>query len=285
MKLDNSFVDNYIAGANGDFVKVYLYLVRHDMIAQVEEIADALNLTERDVKRAIAYWEERDLLVADADVPGACTSEEMDALSENDEFRALLYGLQKYLNTVFSTNDAEIIAFIYEKLKMPADLIEYIFQLCKQKGKTNLHYIEKVAQDWHRRGITSVEAAQDDEVIFAREISMVEKSFGIKGRDLAPSELAYITRWFKEEKHSIDEVEEACSKTILNTGKASFAYADSILNNSGSQNKNGNSVSENTQSKKTAARAGHTAPRKTNFEQRNTELDSDIMEKFNDLIK
>lgn len=282
MKLDNAFVDNYMAGANGDFVKVYLYLVRHGMASQIEEIADALHLTERDVRRAIAYWEERDLLAAEEDVPQTCSEEELEALSENDEFRALLYGLQQYLNRTFTKEDGDIVAFLYEKLKMPADLIEYIFELCRQKGKTNLRYIEKVAQDWHKRGIMTVEAAQNDSVIFAQEISRVGKSFGIKGRDLAPSELAYITRWFKEEKHSMDEVEQACAKTILNTGKASFAYADSVLNKKGdtAEKNSGDAGTKNA-----AAKSGQSSRRKTNFEQRSTELDSDVMDKFNDLIK
>lgn len=53
----NEFIDRYMAVANGEYVKVYLYLLRHDgREIAVGEIADALNHTESDVKRAIAYW-------------------------------------------------------------------------------------------------------------------------------------------------------------------------------------------------------------------------------------
>lgn len=53
----NEFIDRYMAVANGEYVKVYLYLLRHDgREITVGEIADALNHTESDVKRAIAYW-------------------------------------------------------------------------------------------------------------------------------------------------------------------------------------------------------------------------------------
>ena len=52
----NEFIDRYMAVANGEYVKVYLYLLRHDgREITVGEIADALNHTESDVKRAIAY--------------------------------------------------------------------------------------------------------------------------------------------------------------------------------------------------------------------------------------
>lgn len=53
----NEFIDQHMAAASGEYVKVYLYLLRHGMdVSGVSEIADALNHTEADVKRALAYW-------------------------------------------------------------------------------------------------------------------------------------------------------------------------------------------------------------------------------------
>lgn len=55
----NEFIDRYMAEANGEYVKVYLYLLRHQQEKlDVEQIADALNHTETDVKRALLYWEK-----------------------------------------------------------------------------------------------------------------------------------------------------------------------------------------------------------------------------------
>ena len=53
----NEFIDRYMAGANGEYVKVYLYLLRHQSEAlDIGAIADALNHTESDVRRALGYW-------------------------------------------------------------------------------------------------------------------------------------------------------------------------------------------------------------------------------------
>lgn len=53
----NEFIDKYMAGANGEYVKVYLYILRHEgQIRDVGQIADGLNHTESDVKRAVGYW-------------------------------------------------------------------------------------------------------------------------------------------------------------------------------------------------------------------------------------
>ena len=53
----NEFIDRYMVMANGEYIKVYLYLLRHSgREVSIMEIADALNTTEADVKRAISYW-------------------------------------------------------------------------------------------------------------------------------------------------------------------------------------------------------------------------------------
>ena len=48
--------------ANGDYVKVYLYLVRcmQDLQSDITitAIADRLDNTEKDILRALSYWEK-----------------------------------------------------------------------------------------------------------------------------------------------------------------------------------------------------------------------------------
>ena len=55
----NEFIDTYMPKANGDYVKVYLYMLRNGRKQiEVSQVADALELTEGDVRRAIRYWQE-----------------------------------------------------------------------------------------------------------------------------------------------------------------------------------------------------------------------------------
>ena len=61
--LTNEFIDKYMAAANGEYVKVYLYLLRHQNdLVELGAIAEALNHTEADVRRALAYWERMGIL-------------------------------------------------------------------------------------------------------------------------------------------------------------------------------------------------------------------------------
>lgn len=60
----NVFIDEYMAAASGEYVKVYLYLLRHqERDVEIAEVADALNLTEADIKRAMAYWMRQGVLI------------------------------------------------------------------------------------------------------------------------------------------------------------------------------------------------------------------------------
>ena len=64
--VSNVFIDEYMSGANGEFVKIYLYLLRRlnaaDAGFSLSEIADKFEHTEGDVKRALCYWERMQLL-------------------------------------------------------------------------------------------------------------------------------------------------------------------------------------------------------------------------------
>ena len=61
--VSNEFIDRYLAEANGEYVKVYLYLLRHkDEPVSLERIADGLNHTEADIRRAVLYWEKLGVL-------------------------------------------------------------------------------------------------------------------------------------------------------------------------------------------------------------------------------
>jgi DnaD/phage-associated family protein len=62
----NIFIDQFMPSANGAYVKVYLYLLRCFMgncpEVSISSIADRLENTEKDIIRALTYWEKLNLL-------------------------------------------------------------------------------------------------------------------------------------------------------------------------------------------------------------------------------
>lgn len=65
--ISNIFIDYYIPRANGEFVKIYLYLLRSlqsgDTALDLTAVADVFDCTESDVLRTLRYWENQKLVV------------------------------------------------------------------------------------------------------------------------------------------------------------------------------------------------------------------------------
>lgn len=68
--ISNRFIDEYMLAANDAQLKIYLYLIRMmsaRLSTSICEIADTFNYTEKDVMRALKYWEKNRLLTLDYD--------------------------------------------------------------------------------------------------------------------------------------------------------------------------------------------------------------------------
>lgn len=68
--ISNQFIDEYMVAANDAQIKIYLYLIRMTSAGLsfgVSDIADRFNYTEKDVLRALRYWEKQKLLSLDYD--------------------------------------------------------------------------------------------------------------------------------------------------------------------------------------------------------------------------
>ena len=391
VSLPSEFIDKYMLKANGDYIKVYLFMLRNaGRLINPEIIADALELTIKDVERAITYWCKSGILIekeeniakigsgddfeeilltknlptkeeleearrilnaanelykrkenqenimaevntAEEDIKEQAEifdnnadentnqtdietqAEPTDQMREEEEkpklpdrslvdlpklkgdedFQELVFCVQTYIEKIFTPTDTEKLAYLYDVVGMSKDLLEYIAELSVQKGKKNINYIERVALALHEKGITTVEAAKEDNIKFYNENKAVLKAFGIYDRVLAPVESRYVKKWFDEFGFSTEIVVEAISRTVLNTSSQSFSYADGILTRW--HNNNVRTVSDiKAQDEKYDERVKNaTKPANTsskskfnNFEQRNESIESDMQNKFlNELNK
>lgn len=285
--LSNTFIDKYMPEANGEFVKVYIYLLRTLSSAPVsfslEEMADRLLCTERDILRALKYWEKMQLMTLnyvsgeklsgilllspDGNVTPAVSSapparnipDEADAVQEaaaasaadtktttipqpvpltpdriqelkqNEDIVQLLYIAEQYLGKTLSPTDMQKILFFYDGLKFSADLIEYLIEYCVGRNHKSMRYIETVALAWAQEGISTVEMAKNASSRYGKDHFAILKAMGITGRNPVETEITLMDTWLKEYGFSIELIQEACNRTVLQTGQASFQYADKIL--------------------------------------------------------
>lgn len=79
----NVFIDELMADADGEYVKIYLYLLRcmsaPEESFSISGMADKFEHTEKDIKRALAYWEKAQVLRLEYDehhkLTGICLSD------------------------------------------------------------------------------------------------------------------------------------------------------------------------------------------------------------------
>lgn len=267
--ISNKFIDTYMPQADGTYVKVYLYLLRcitgnSDNIT-ICSIADALDTSDRDIVRALAYWERVNLIQIDKNPSGEITSinfmdsdvtissveseeakistvlEEpatsisndeiipMEMLLDNADFREMIAIIEGMLNRPVNNIDISLITNLYSKYNFKSDLIVYLYEVCVDKCNGNSTFIEKVGMDWAAFDVKSIDEADDYSSKYRDTYYGVLKAFGINNRVLGSEEINFLKRWIKEYRFGKDFIVLACQKSLKHTQIASFDYAESVL--------------------------------------------------------
>lgn len=255
--VENVFIDEYMTKANGEYVKVYLLLLRHlqsgDSSLTVSKLADYLECNEKDICRAFRYWEKSGLLKVEYDEnhiisgisfgptssvsevekeePKKTPAKAPSRRNSQSQMKQLYFVAEQYLGRTLTVNDIQKINFFYDSLQFTPDLIEHLIEYCVDNGNKNMRYIEKVAMSWSDEGVTTVEAAKEHTASHNKNTYIVLNAYGIKGRGPASIELDFIRRWYDEYGFSTEIIVEACNRTIENTHQPDFKYTETILKN------------------------------------------------------
>ena len=99
--VSNRFIDHYLADANDAQIKVYLYLLRMVTSAiptSISDIADKFNHTERDVMRALSYWEKLGLIAIEYDAKGEICGVQIPSAGEDRQGGAQIYAMSDYVD-------------------------------------------------------------------------------------------------------------------------------------------------------------------------------------------
>ena len=277
--LPNDFIDGAMCTADGEYVKIYLMILRllgSGLPVTPDILADRLNLTQKDILRAVSYWEKAGLLkpltlqdpaLADRgqtgkesgpkkgvqtesfpdEIPSSLSAEanpsredrsipdkvtltpkELEESREETDLGRTIFMAETYLGRPFSHNELNSLCYIRDQLDFSTELMEYLIEYCAGRGKKNVRYIEKVAIEWYRKGITTVAAAKEESDKYVEHVFPVMKALGLSGRGPAPAELEYIRHWTQLGLPA-DLIIEACSRTLLTVHQPSFQYANSII--------------------------------------------------------
>ena len=159
------------------------------------------------------------------------TLDEKKALCNNQEFSELLSVVETFIKRFLNSTEQETLIFWYDELHLSYEVIIYLVEYCLTKNHSSFRYMNTIALDWAENNIDTIEKAQKYAAICSKAYYSIMKAFGINGRNLVDSEIAFVNKWSKEYAFDIEIIQEACKRTISATSKPSFEYADSILTN------------------------------------------------------
>ncbi len=168
---------------------------------------------------------------SEVEVTNACPDKKPDIkrINTDEDFGALLVAVQQYTGTTLSKASVESFAYMYDVLKLPLEVIEYIVEVCVGEGHKSVRYMEAVARDWYGRGIVTLEQAKVQGVVCQKDVYTVMKALGLSGRNPTPKEKSDIVIWLREYGFDLNIVVEACNRNMDKHHRADFKYVEGIL--------------------------------------------------------
>ncbi len=149
--------------------------------------------------------------------------------SQSEDIERLFTIAESTVGTLLKYTDLNILFSLYDWLRLPVPVIEFIIIICAENNNRNLRYIEKVAIDYAENGIDTVEKAEEYAKLYNRDYKEILKACGNGYRVPTPAEIRYMKKWLTEYEMPLEVILEACDKTILTVGKPGLKYTDKII--------------------------------------------------------
>jgi len=250
--VSNIFIERYMPKARGEFVKVYLLMLKYNFTGEPgvnsTVMATSLNLLESDIVNALNYWNDEGIIklipidnmgnfhieFVDISNEGTTTIEKFNLVEEltNTNNGSMLKDIGKLLGRTLSPSEVETYISWKKDLNFSSELILLLIEFCASKGKTNFRYIEKVAIAWNEMKIKTVDDAQnyirktEDKWGTYREIL---KFLGIRNTDIMKPQEDMLEKWTSTYSYSLDVINKACDICFQRLNRADFKYIDGIL--------------------------------------------------------
>lgn len=250
-EIPDLFFTEYFTQANGDYIKVYLYLnfiSKYNKEIKLNDLSKKLALPISTLQDAIKYWENLELITKKSTgyvvnniqemelhklyTPKISLSKEDIEKNSKDQYRAKAI---ETINTTFFQgimtpswyNDIDL---WFKKYSFDEQVMYSLFKYCFDRSALHRNYVQTVADAWSKN---NVKTYSDLESYYEKQekLSTIKKSISSKlrlSRPLTQFEEAYIEKWTVDFNYSLDIIDIALKKT---TSKAnpSFDYINKII--------------------------------------------------------
>lgn len=203
--VSNLFIDEYMKDANDAQIKVYLYLLRMmnaHLATSVSDMADKFNHTEKDIVRALKFWEKNGLLTLDFDKSKSLVGIHVHELNAADRSK----GAGSPVPSSFIPVPA-------------AEPVSSAGEACPPAEKTVTFEKPSYSADQLRAFKSQQNTAQ---LLFVAESYI--------GRPLTPSEMKTIL-YFTDVLHFSDDLIDYLLQYCVDKGKKDFKYIEKVAVN------------------------------------------------------
>ncbi len=250
-QIPDIFFSEYLSSANGDFIKVYLYLLflsKYDKDIKINDLSKKLGLSLNTIQDAIKYWEEQEVLTKKSNgyilnnlqeielyklykPKTSLSAEQVKKSAENQKrANAIEYINNKYFSGLMPTTWYPDIELWFKKYSFDEEVMIALFSYCFDKSALHRNYIKAVADAWSKNNIKTyndLESYYEKQEKINKIANSISKKLGLN-RGLTQYEFAYIEKWHIDYNFSLEIIEIALKKT---TSKANpnFDYLDKLL--------------------------------------------------------
>lgn len=250
-EIPDIFFSEYLSQANGDYIKVYLYMLflsKYDKDIKINDLSKKLVLPLKTIQDAVKYWEEQGVItkkntgyivnnLQEMELHKlykprtALTADQIQKSAENQQrAKAIEHINSKYFSGLMPTTWYPDIELWFKKYNFDEEVMIALFGYCFDRSALHKAYIQRVAETWYKNNIRTFNdldtyyEKQEKLKVIANTIS---KKLGLN-RQLSEYEFAYIEKWNVEYGYSLEIIEIALKKT---TSKANpnFDYLNKLL--------------------------------------------------------
>ena len=249
--ISDIFFTEYLSQADGNAVKVYLYLYfisKYNKDIKLNDLSKTLNIPIKDIQDALKYWEDKGLLLKKNQGYMIKSIQELELnkvykpkVSLSSEDVANIKHNQKRAKAIESINNDFFqgvmspswygdIDLWFNKYGFDEEVMIALFSYCYSRSALHRSYIETVAQDWAK---AKVKTFSDLDAYSQRKenINLLTKKIKTKlhyNRNLADYEIAYIEKWYTSYHYDMDVIDLALKKAVMKNA-VNFQYIDKII--------------------------------------------------------
>ena len=261
----SALVDQHIKIASEAQLKVLLYLLRHaEEELSDEQLSSALRLSEEEVKNAVDFWIERELLAHSEGVlaPSAAVKTEQKPvipaeekpkkqhtalsrarrpdpdhvsklLRENKLLSQFMEEAQGIMQKTLSPGDTATLVMLYDSFGLPCEVITLLIQHLSSTGNANMRSIEKMGINWADDGIRTVQDAEAKiaQLNASREAwGRVSSLLGIRNvGHPTKAQMENAHRWLDTWSFNDEMIVEAYERCVNTKGEYNMSYTNAIL--------------------------------------------------------